>query len=102
MEFAIRHNLAWCDELAKYPYAQDCWDNLRMGLSLGKRPRALVTTTPRPLALIKALVSDPKTVFLKGTSYENAGNLTPAFPNSILSKYQGTRGRHAEVVATDE
>jgi phage terminase large subunit-like protein len=47
-------------------------------------------------------VSDPKTVLVKGTSYEAAGNLPPAFLNSIVSKYQGTRRRHAEVVATGE
>ncbi len=85
------HHIAWLDELAKYPCGQEVWDNLQMGLRLGKRPRALVTTTPRPTPLIKALVNDPKTALVRGTSYENAGNLPPQFLDSILAKYKGTR-----------
>ena len=49
------HHIAWCDELAKWRRAEDAWDNLNMGLRLGRRPRALVTTTPRPGPLLEKL-----------------------------------------------
>jgi phage terminase large subunit-like protein len=38
------HHLAWCDELAKWRRAEAAWTNLRLGLRLGTRPRAIVTT----------------------------------------------------------
>ena len=41
-----QHHHAWCDEMAKWKYAQDCWDNLELGLTLGRDPRFVVTTTP--------------------------------------------------------
>jgi phage terminase large subunit-like protein len=93
------HHLAWCDELAKYPYGQAAWDNLQMGLRLGKRPRALVTTTPRPTPLIKSLLADPATVVTRGTTHENASNLPAAFLESILGKYAGTRLGRQELLA---
>ena len=52
-------DLAWCDELAKWTYAQETWDMLQFGLRLGDRPRQLVTTTPRPAA---AAEGDPRRV----------------------------------------
>ncbi len=70
-----------------------------MGLRLGKRPRALVTTTPRPTRLIKQLVADPHTVLVKGTTFENSGNLPPAFLGAILDKYKGTRLGRQELEA---
>ena len=33
---------------------------LMFGLRLGRDPRAVVTTTPRPTRLLKALLADPK------------------------------------------
>jgi phage terminase large subunit-like protein len=93
------HHVGWCDELAKWPYAQQAWDNLMMGLRLGKWPRALVTTTPRPTQLIKQLVADPKTHLTKGSTFENAGNLPEAFLNSILSRYAGSRLARQELEA---
>jgi phage terminase large subunit-like protein len=52
-------DLAWGDEIAKWRYAQASFDNLQFGLRLGKRPRSIFTTTPRPVPLIMALVRDP-------------------------------------------
>ena len=52
------HHFAWCDELAKWRQAQEAWDNLMLGLRQGANPRALVTTTPRPIAALKAIIGD--------------------------------------------
>ena len=49
---------AWCDELAKWKRAEAAFDMLQFGLRLGDRPRQVITTTPRPTALIKRLVKD--------------------------------------------
>jgi phage terminase large subunit-like protein len=49
---------AWCDELAKWRHADATWNMLQFGLRLGERPRRLVTTTPRPMPLLRRLL-DP-------------------------------------------
>ena len=52
---------AWCDELAKWRHAEATFDMLQFGLRLGTRPRQVITTTPRPIALLKRLIADPTT-----------------------------------------
>jgi len=84
-----QHDTAWVDELAAFRYP-DAWDQLGLGLRLGKRPRGIVSTTPRPTKLIRSLVSDPGTAVTRGATYDNAGNLAPAFLRRILQKYEGT------------
>ena len=64
---------------------------LMFGMRLGADPRTVVTTTPRPAKLIRDLVRDPICVVTRGTSYENRGNLAPAFFEQIIRRYEGTR-----------
>ena len=45
-----QHDAAWCDELAKWQYAQQIWDQLQFGLRTGDNPQVCITTTPRPIA----------------------------------------------------
>ena len=73
-----QHDAAWCDELGAWRYPE-AWDMLMFGMRLGADPRTVVTTTPRPAKLIRDLVRDPICVVTRGTSYENRGNLAPAF-----------------------
>jgi phage terminase large subunit-like protein len=82
---------AWCDELAKWRYAQESWDMLQFGLRLGDWPRQLVTTTPRPIPLIKRLLSERGVVVTRAATRQNAANLAPAFLESVVSQYAGTR-----------
>jgi len=82
---------AWVDELAKYRYAREAWDMLQFGLRLGDHPRAVVTTTPRPIDLLKEILADPKTAVTRGRTYDNADNLAPTFLAAIKAKYEGTR-----------
>src|SRR6516225_7039752 len=77
-----QHDAAWCDELAAWRYPE-AWDMLMFGMRLGADPRTVVTTTPRPAKLIRDLVRDPICVVTRGTSYENRGNLAPAFFDQI-------------------
>lgn len=93
---------AWVDELAKFQYPQDTWDNLELALRLGLNPQVIVTTTPKPLPLIIELYKDPESVVTSGSSYENMSNLAPKYVRRIIKKYEGTRlGRqelHAEIL----
>ena len=86
-----QHSKALVDELAKFKYPQDTWDNLEMGLRIGDNPQAVVTTTPRPLKIIKELKRDKHTAVTTGHTMENRANLAPPFLKRILERYEGTR-----------
>jgi phage terminase large subunit-like protein len=82
---------AWCDELAKWRYAEATFDMLQFGLRLGARPRQLITTTPRPLPLIKRLLVDPRTRVTRAPTSANKDHLSPAFLDAVVGRYAGTR-----------
>jgi phage terminase large subunit-like protein len=84
------HDFAWCDELAKWGEAEAAWMNLQMGLRRGSRPRALVTTTPRPIDLLKRIREAESTVTTSGRTVENL-NLDPRFVEAMMATYGGTR-----------
>lgn len=86
-----QHHFAWVDELAKFEYMQDAWDQTQFGLRLGEHPQALVTTTPRPLPLIKKLVNDPDTYVTRGSTLDNASNLSKNAVKQLYDRYGGTR-----------
>jgi phage terminase large subunit-like protein len=64
---------------------------LMFGLRLGPDPRVVVTTTPKPIKIIRELIADPTTVITRGSTYDNRANLAPAFLAQIIKKYEGTR-----------
>ncbi|SCZ24075.1 Large terminase phage packaging protein [Afifella marina DSM 2698] len=82
---------AWCDELAKWTYAEATFDMLQFGLRLGINPRQLVTTTPRNVPLVKRLLAAPRTAVTKATTAMNADNLAPGFLEAVVGRYRGTR-----------
>lgn len=84
------HDAAWSDELAKWRYAQDSWDMLQFGLRIGN-PKQVVTTTPRPIPLLKAIMADENTVVTRGRTLDNRANLASKFLKTIVERYQGTR-----------
>lgn len=86
-----QHDLGWCDELAKWRYAQETWDMLQFGLRIGDMPQQLITTTPRPIVLLKKIMADSRTVTTHGSTYENSDNLAKPFLDNIKAKYEGTR-----------
>ena len=81
---------AWIDEFAKYRYARDLWDMLQFTMRKPD-PRVLVTTTPRPIPILKEIFADPATVNTHGSTLDNKGNLPSTFIKAILGKYAGTR-----------
>ncbi len=88
---------AWCDELAKWRDPDAAFDMLQFGLRLGQRPRQLVTTTPRPLKLIKRLVGDPRTAVTRASTHANKRFLSPAFLDAVIGRYAGTRLGRQEI-----
>lgn len=86
-----QHHFAWVDELAKFEYMQDAWDQMMFGLRLGEHPQVLVTTTPRPLPLIKKLVAAEDTVVTRGSTLDNAANLAKNTVKALYDRYGGTR-----------
>jgi phage terminase large subunit-like protein len=86
-----QHDAAWCDEIAKWKYIQETWDQLQFGLRLGEHPRQILTTTPRPLPLLKKMLNDPYTVTTKGKTMDNKDNLAETFMHQIEERFGGTR-----------
>lgn len=97
------HDLAWADELAAWRYS-DAWDQLMLGLRIGEHPRCVVTTTPRPVEVIRRLMTtkDGTVHVTRGSTYENQKNLASAFIDEMRRRYEGTTlGRqelHAEIL----
>lgn len=85
------HDLAWGDELAKWAYARETWDQLQFGLRQGNPPRCCITTTPRPIPILREIVADEMTAITKGITLDNSDNLAPSFIRQIIRKYEGTR-----------
>jgi phage terminase large subunit-like protein len=92
-----QHHFAWADELAKWERMVDSWDQLQFGLRLGTHPQQVVTTTPRPLTLIRKIMADPNTFVTRGRTYDNADNLAAPFLRQIEEKYGGTRFGRQEI-----
>ena len=90
-----QHSHAWCDEIAKWMnnagQAEAAWDNLKMGLRVGVRPQIVATTTPRPVALVRALVSGKDVVITSGRTRDNDLHLPEAFLTAMAADYGGTR-----------
>ncbi|WP_417693438.1 DNA-packaging protein [Roseibium sp.] len=84
-------HLAWCDELAKWKNAEETFDMLQFGLRLGQRPRQLITTTPRPVPLLKRLLGLEATSVTHAPTRVNAPFLAPGFLEAVVGRYAGTR-----------
>jgi phage terminase large subunit-like protein len=84
------HHFAWCDELAKWAWPQETWDMLQLGLRQGDRPRSLITTTPRPIALLRRLVAQDGVTTVRGRMEDNPF-LPAIFRNRMIEEHGGTR-----------
>ncbi|WP_425467332.1 DNA-packaging protein [Rubellimicrobium roseum] len=88
---------AWADELAKWKKAESAWDQLQFALRLGQDPRCVVTTTPRPTPLLRALLERPGTVRTHATTRANRAHLAPAFLEQVQTLYGNTRLGRQEI-----
>lgn len=85
-----QHDAAWADEMCSWRHPE-AYDMLMFGLRLGTNPRVVITTTPKPIKILKEIMKTPKTEITRGSTYDNAENLASAFLNTIITKYEGTR-----------
>jgi predicted phage terminase large subunit-like protein len=86
-----QHHFAWCDELATWRYPET-WDMLMFGLRLGAKPQVLITTTPKPVKLLRDILNkeDIKSGVVRlisGSTFENQANLAPNFVENIWKMY---------------
>jgi predicted phage terminase large subunit-like protein len=86
-----QHDAGWCDEIAAWNYAQEAWDMFMFGLRLGTAPQGMVTTTPRPIPLLRQIMAASTSVVTRGSTYSNRANLAPSFLDKIVTRYEGTR-----------
>lgn len=92
---------AWGDEIAAWRQTPDAagmtaFDNLRVGTRLGANPKIMVTTTPKRVPLLYSLLREAdqhpgRVVISRGSTLDNAGNLSAAYLNTIVGVYEGTR-----------
>ncbi len=94
-----QHHWAWADEIAAWPYLEEVWDMLMFTLRLGAHPRVCASTTPRPLAHIRKLLKDDATAVTRGSTFDNAENLSPSFLKAVSERYEGTRLGRQELYA---
>lgn len=87
-----QHHGAWVDELGAFRYS-DAWDQLQFGLRLGDNPRTIVTTTPKPVPVIRSLLArkDGSVTVTRGSTFDNRANLAPTALAELLARYDGTR-----------
>ncbi len=82
---------AWADEFCAWPKPAETLAMLRFGLRLGSDPRLAVTSTPRPIKALKALMAEPGVHVTRAGTAANAQNLAPAFLRTLEGLYGGTR-----------
>ena len=94
-----QHDWGWGDEPASWPNADEAWAQLQMGLRLGKKPRFVMTGTPKPVDLIIKLMKDARTFVTRGSTYENSANLAANFIEQIGRLYGNSRLGRQEIYA---
>lgn len=94
-----QHDAFWGDEPAYWKYGPETFDNLQFGLRLGLHPRGVLTSTPKPIRLIREIISDPGTVVTGGSTYDNALNLAAPALRRLQRRYEGTTMGRQELYA---
>lgn len=89
---------AWIDEFAKFQHPKETFEQLSFSLRLGKNPKTILTTTPRPIQFIKDIMKRDDVITTRGTSLENLQNLSPTFVKQ-LEYLKGTRLEAQEIYA---
>jgi phage terminase large subunit-like protein len=92
-------NWVWSDELAAWDYPRESWDQCTLTCRVGESPQLLITTTPKPISVLKEILSNERTVVSRGSTYENTDNLAPEFLADVLARYEGTTLGQQEIYA---
>lgn len=94
----------WMDELCAFDAPAATYDMALMGMRLGRNPRMVITTTPKPTPLIIELVNRSRTEpdrvrITTGSTFDNAANLAASTLNSLRARYEGTTMGRQELYA---
>jgi phage terminase large subunit-like protein len=89
----------WADELACWQRAESTWDLVMLALRAGANPQALVTTTPRRVAVLRRILAETTTVKTTDTTYANQAQLPKEFLSQIVGLYENTRLGRQEIYA---
>ena len=93
-----QHHAGWADELCAWR-RQEAFDQYSLGLRLGNHPQTIVTTTPKPQKLIRDLIADKRNAVTRGSTFDNAANLSETFIENVKAQYEGTRLGRQEMYA---
>ena len=86
----------WCDELAAWADPDEAWEQLGYGLRIGS-PKVVITTTPRPIKLIKKLISTKNVIVTRGSTFDNQRNLSQVYFDNVIAPNVGTRKGRQEI-----
>lgn len=92
-------DLAWVDEFAKFRRPESFFNQLSFTLRLGTHPRCIITTTPRSTAFLQKLAANPTTVVTRGSTFDNADNLSASFLDNVRERFAGTQIGQQEIYA---
>jgi phage terminase large subunit-like protein len=90
----------WWDEPCACRFADEAWDQISFGFRLPTpNLRGVITTTPKPIPVMRKLLANRSTVVTRGTSYDNRGNLSDDWFKDVIEPYEGTRLGRQEILA---
>jgi phage terminase large subunit-like protein len=81
----LQFDRLWADELCAWSYPERMYRLVLLALRIGTRPQAVVTTTPKPLAILRRLLEEPTTRLSRETTFANAAHLAPEFLTQITA-----------------
>lgn len=90
--------IAWLDEFAAWDFSEECWSNLILSLR-ERRPRVFISTTPRPIKILKHIMKMPKTINVVASTLENKANLADIFIETVVEPMMSTRLGRQELSA---
>lgn len=89
-------SLVVIDEFASMIYAEDVWMQANMIARIGKNPRIVIATTPKPNKILQTIIQDSynpdkKTRVVFGSTFDNEANLAKSTLTALKEMYEGTR-----------
>lgn len=90
----------WWDEPFACRFVKEAYDQIMFGFRLPTPDlRGILTTTPKPVPVLKRIMSHPGTVITRGSSYENRANLSDDWYRDVIVPYEGTTLGRQEIYA---
>lgn len=84
----------WADEPAHWDHVEEAWENILYSLRLGRRPKIVATSTPKPTDWVRDTLEKKTTVDRKVSTYSNLSNLSLTYRENTITPHEGTeRGK---------